>query len=85
MREQYDAQLGLQMHLKAISSAREASERNRPTFRLPLVRKCPNFEGLACIKWGKFSVELFCFCPMLANIFYAVVFVCLRANVGANF
>jgi hypothetical protein len=46
LREQYDAELGVQMYSITIPLAREASERNRPRFSPLFVRKCPNLKGL---------------------------------------
>ena len=72
---------------KKFPLACEASDRNRPTSRLQFVRKLPSFEGRACIKRGKFRVELFYFYPMHAreHLLCRTVFVCLREEVGANF
>jgi hypothetical protein len=65
---------------KQFPLAREARVRNRPTFRLAVARNCPFFEGLACIKRGKFRVELFCFYPTLANTLLQH-FLLSRANI----
>ena len=51
-----------------------------------LVRsELPIFEGLACIKRGRFHAELFCFYPMLANTFCAAFFRVLESKGWSQF